>query len=107
DGQRWGNPDRALRIRAHGVQYQAHVETELLDLVRERAVRLTRAAVLHNLEADEESAPAHVADALVALLHRAQPVHEVAAHLGRARGEIFLAQNPEHGETHRGGQGIG
>src|SRR3546814_2081592 len=68
--------------------------------------RPARTAVGDEFDADQQAAPAHVADRLVLLLQVLETLLHVGAHLGRPRGEPVAHQSLDDAEADRRRQRI-
>ncbi|MPL79182.1 HTH-type transcriptional regulator HdfR [bioreactor metagenome] len=105
--QRWRDAEhRPHRRDLDDVHAQAARHRRGRDPVAHGKVRLLAGAIRHDLESEQQSAPAHVADAIVALLKRAHPVAQAPAGLGRPRDQPVARDHVQHRKPHRRRQRI-
>src|SRR6185295_3935092 len=93
--------------RAHDVHRQPAAQALVGDGRAERICGLARVAVADQLETDEQTPAADVADLLVLVLQLAQLAHQAVAAFGRARDEALLLDYVEDCESGRRGQRVG
>ncbi len=89
------------------VHRQAELHAALRHLQSELMRRLARFAILHQLDAEQQSLATHVADHFVARLELQQAILQALAHRAGIGGEPFVLEHVENGQPHRGRQRIG
>jgi hypothetical protein len=89
--------------------YDVHAQPErhafARDAIAEFIVRRTALAILNDLHAEQQSASANIADALVTLLQRSQTVAKALADLDRTRYKSIALDDLKHLQPDRGRSG--
>src|SRR5450432_782904 len=86
-------PDRSARGDLANVHGQAQFHAATRHLEPQIVKRLARLAVLHELNADEQPLPAHVADDVVALLKLSESTLQAFAHCACVRRQLLTFQH--------------
>src|ERR1700693_2838212 len=103
DVQGWIDPDHRRIGHRDEASAQAFLEERLRPILRDE---LLRAAVFHELEAEEQALAAHVADDGVLLLHREELSEHRPAHLLGVLDEVLPGDDLERRQPGRGGERV-